>query len=105
MALLKCDPHALGPPGAAEVNLVQQGGSPATGRYLRDVLRAIMDLPESRRSTVVLIHVAEYSYNDMAEVLGIPVATVMSRLVAARQKLALEIGFERGDLAWTCPGD
>ena len=84
---------------AAEMDLVQQGGNPEMGRYLHDVLRAIMSLPESQRSTVILVYVEEYSYREAAEILGIPVGTVMSRLSAARQKLATETGFERGDLA------
>ena len=46
-----------------------------------------------------MVDVEEYAFNEMAEILGIPVGTVMSRLSAARQKLATEIGFERGDLA------
>ncbi|HLN30846.1 MAG TPA: RNA polymerase sigma factor [Gemmataceae bacterium] len=48
---------------------------------------ALATLPEAQRHTFVLHADAELSYRDVAEVLGISIGTVMSRLYYARQKL------------------
>ncbi len=44
-------------------------------------------LPVAQRQTFVLHAEAELSYREVAEVLGISIGTVMSRLYYARQKL------------------
>ena len=49
--------------------------------------KALAALPEAQRQTFVLHAEAELSYRDTAEVLGISIGTVMSRLYYARQKL------------------
>jgi len=54
-------------------------------RHLLD--RALATLPEAQRRTFVLHADAELSYREVAEVLGISIGTVMSRLYYARQKL------------------
>jgi RNA polymerase sigma-70 factor (ECF subfamily) len=55
---------------------------------LRGLLdRALAQLPEAQRRTFVLHADAELSYREVAEVLGISIGTVMSRLYYARQKL------------------
>jgi RNA polymerase sigma-70 factor (ECF subfamily) len=55
---------------------------------LRLKLREALDqLPSAQRQTFVLHAEAELSYREVAEVLGISIGTVMSRLYYARQKL------------------
>jgi RNA polymerase sigma-70 factor, ECF subfamily len=49
-----------------------------------DVRAALNDLPECFRATVYLADVEGYPYRDVAEMLGVPVGTVMSRLHRAR---------------------
>ncbi len=49
--------------------------------------RALAALPDAQRRTFVLHAEAELSYREVAEVLGISIGTVMSRLYYARQKL------------------
>jgi len=49
------------------------------------VLRAIADLPTHYREALLLCEVEEMSYREIAEVLSIPVGTVMSRLARARR--------------------
>ncbi len=49
--------------------------------------QALARLPEAQRKTFVLHVDAELSYREVAEVLGISIGTVMSRLFYARQKL------------------
>jgi RNA polymerase sigma-70 factor (ECF subfamily) len=55
---------------------------------LRQLLtRALATLPEAQRQTFVLHADAGLSYREVAEVMGISIGTVMSRLYYARQKL------------------
>jgi RNA polymerase sigma-70 factor (ECF subfamily) len=49
--------------------------------------RAIEEMPEEQRSVLVLVCVNELSYREAADVLEIPVGTVMSRLARAREAL------------------
>jgi len=48
---------------------------------------AIMSLAPDYRAVIVLRHFADRSYQEMAEILGIPEKTVKSRLFSARQLL------------------
>jgi RNA polymerase sigma-70 factor (ECF subfamily) len=52
------------------------------------VIRRVDALPEAQRETVFLAYVEGLSYREVAEVLDVPIGTVMSRLAAARAKLA-----------------
>jgi RNA polymerase sigma-70 factor, ECF subfamily len=49
------------------------------------VQRAIDDLPVQYRETLLLCEVEEMSYKEIAEILSIPIGTVMSRLARARK--------------------
>jgi RNA polymerase sigma-70 factor, ECF subfamily len=51
------------------------------------VRSAIAQLPESARTTLTLREFEQLSYKEIAEVLQIPIGTVMSRLNYARQSL------------------
>lgn len=51
------------------------------------VRSAVADLPESLKSTVLLVYHQGMKYREAADVLGIPVGTVKSRLHAALLKL------------------
>ncbi len=57
-----------------------------------DEVRAmIRRLPEPFREALVLRELEELSYREIAEVTGVPVGTVMSRLARARQMLTTEM--------------
>jgi RNA polymerase sigma-70 factor (ECF subfamily) len=66
---------------------------PEPGRELeradlrRKLQQALAHLPQAQRQTFVLHAEAELSYREVADVLGISIGTVMSRLYYARQKL------------------
>jgi RNA polymerase sigma-70 factor (ECF subfamily) len=60
------------------------------------VEQAILRLPEEFRSVLVLVCVDELSYREAAEVLGVPIGTVMSRLARARRAVAHDLGLEPG---------
>ena len=54
---------------------------------VHDVLAAIDQLPEEQKSLLLLVGVEDFSYDDAARILGMPIGTVMSRLSRARQRL------------------
>jgi RNA polymerase sigma-70 factor, ECF subfamily len=51
------------------------------------IRRLVDDLPQPFREAIVLREVNELSYHEIAEVAGVPVGTVMSRLARARSML------------------
>ena len=53
----------------------------------QQVRNAIAKLNDEHRKVVTLIDLEEFSYAEVAEILDIPVGTVMSRLNRARMKL------------------
>lgn len=53
----------------------------------REVIEALNALPEHYRSVVLLADVHEFDYKEVAEILQIPIGTVMSRLSRARTRL------------------
>ena len=66
-----------------EANLVQPE-SIAEQVTDADILRALDDIPADYRSVVLLVDVEEFAYKEVAEILGIPIGTVMSRLRRGR---------------------
>lgn len=54
---------------------------------LRELEAALDTLPDDQRMVVLLADVEELSYKEIAEVLGCPIGTVMSRLHRARRAL------------------
>ncbi len=55
---------------------------------LDKVESALQQLPEQHRSILVLVCIEGFSYQETADMLGLPLGTVMSRLARARVKLA-----------------
>jgi RNA polymerase sigma-70 factor (ECF subfamily) len=69
----------------------------------QEVLDAVATLPEEFREAVVLSDLEGLSYNEIADVLAIPIGTVKSRLYRGRRLLAqklrqyaLDMGYIRG---------
>jgi len=75
--------------GVIDADLLPSGdGDRAETNILaRQVLSEVLTLPEAQRETVLLVYVEGLSYREAAELLEIPVGTVMSRLAAARATL------------------
>jgi RNA polymerase sigma factor (sigma-70 family) len=60
-----------------------------------EVQRALAKLPAHFREVIVLREINQMNYRDMAEVTGVPIGTVMSRLSRGRQLLIALLG-DRG---------
>jgi RNA polymerase sigma-70 factor (ECF subfamily) len=56
-----------------------------------EVLRAIDGLPEEYRTAVILSDVEGLSYQEIGEMMGVPVGTVKSRLFRGRRRLQQEL--------------
>ena len=55
---------------------------------MQQLLWGIGQLSETDRDIILLRDIEDYSYQEIADILGIPLGTVMSRLYYARKKLA-----------------
>jgi RNA polymerase sigma-70 factor (ECF subfamily) len=62
-----------------------------------DIVDALAEVPHDFRDVVVLVDIGDFSYADAAQILDIPVGTVMSRLHRGRRILKKELA----DLAVT----
>ncbi len=71
-----------------EIDLVDPRPDPESNLFSREVLSKVMSLPEAQRVAVLLVYGEGYSYREASMILDIPIGTVMSRLAAARAKLA-----------------
>jgi RNA polymerase sigma-70 factor (ECF subfamily) len=73
-----------------------------------DITDAIDDLPEQFRLAVVLSDIEGFTYAEMAEIMDVPMGTVMSRLHRGRkalQKRLWDLAKERGIVRSAAAGD
>lgn len=63
------------------------GEAPDGAANLHDLLAGLDALSEEQRSVLLLVGVEDFSYEQAAQVLDVPVGTVMSRLSRARKHL------------------
>jgi RNA polymerase sigma-70 factor (ECF subfamily) len=63
------------------------GASAETATALRELRTALLRLPEEQRQVVLLVGLEQFSYAEAAEVLAVPIGTVMSRLARGRERL------------------
>ena len=79
----------------ADQSLVFDGaGAMETHMLAGQMLREIGQLPEAQRALVFLVYGEGMAYREAADILGIPIGTVMSRLAAARLVLGQRMGGE-----------
>ena len=75
---------AGGEPGAAEERVLSRLSQ-------NHVVDALADLSHDFRDVVVLVDIGEFSYAEAAQILDIPIGTVMSRLHRGRRMLKKEL--------------
>ena len=61
-----------------------------------DVVDALSEVPHDFRDVVVLVDIGDFSYADAAQILDIPVGTVMSRLHRGRRILKRNLAEQGG---------
>lgn len=65
--------------------------TPERQMLLEEVQRMINRLPEAQRTVLLLTAVEGFTYQETAEILKVPVGTVMSRLARAREKMGQSV--------------
>lgn len=61
--------------------------TPEAELMYQQVLSAVNKLPDGQREVMLLVAVERFSYKESAEILEVPIGTVMSRLSRARQTI------------------
>lgn len=74
--------------------LASADASPAERLACLETIAAIRDLPDNQRAALMLVAIDGASYREAAEILGVPIGTVMSRLNRARAALKERLGFD-----------
>jgi RNA polymerase sigma-70 factor, ECF subfamily len=69
--------------------------SPETNLMAKQLVSAVSRLPEAQRVVMLLVVIEGLSYSEAAEVLQVPIGTIMSRLARARQAVGLPRGVPR----------
>ncbi|HEX5190131.1 MAG TPA: sigma-70 family RNA polymerase sigma factor [Streptosporangiaceae bacterium] len=78
------------PPRSAEAEALENLGSST-------VMRALEELPECFRAAIYLADIEGYRYSEIAEMMGTPLGTVMSRIHRGRAMLRQKLrGYARG---------
>jgi RNA polymerase sigma-70 factor, ECF subfamily len=72
------------------------GSSPDEERVVErlsqdDIVSALSSVPHDFRDVIVLVDIGDFSYQDAAQILDIPIGTVMSRLHRGRRILKREL--------------
>ena len=75
---------------------VGDGGSAGEERVIErlsqdDIVNALAAVPRDFRDVIVLVDLSDFSYQDAAQILDIPIGTVMSRLHRGRRVLKREL--------------
>jgi RNA polymerase sigma-70 factor (ECF subfamily) len=68
-------------------SLLDPQGTAIAPMVASEIQAALQQLPDDHRTVVILADVEELSYKEIAEVMGCPIGTVMSRLHRARKAL------------------
>jgi RNA polymerase sigma-70 factor (ECF subfamily) len=83
-------PSTLADDAAPEIGVVAE--DPFAGEFTDEVQTALNRLPEELRETLLLVVVGELTHQEAADLLGIPLGTVLSRVARARTRLRMYLG-------------
>jgi RNA polymerase sigma-70 factor, ECF subfamily len=68
------------------------GNNPEIDLMHRQVIKAVEALPDAQRVVMILVAIEGLSYREAADVLDVPIGTVMSRLSRARLTIGHQFG-------------
>lgn len=83
--------YGHGQQDAAETLVAPESDSPERNKTHQQVLDTIDRLPDGQRQVMLLVYVEGFSYSAAADMLDVPIGTVMSRIGRARTKLAADL--------------
>ena len=63
------------------------GEDPLAGEYPDEIQAALDELPDKLRHALLLVVVGDLTHQEVADMLEIPLGTVLSRVSRARQRL------------------
>jgi RNA polymerase sigma-70 factor (ECF subfamily) len=92
---LEDEERSFNPPGREEGG-PERAGKKDLGIHVRD---AVLKLPPPYRLAISLRYLKELSYEEMAELLEVPLGTVKNRLFRAREKLKALLTPEEAEMA------
>ncbi len=82
-----------GGPEAQPTSAIWEQGDTLLRKELADVLqKALVNVPEDFRAVVVLYDILGYSYEEIAQMLDLPMGTVKSRLHRGRAQMRAQLG-------------
>lgn len=87
----------------AEMELAREAGQDKC-LELRDLDRALARLPDDQRAVVILIGLEGLNYEAAAQIAGVPVGTVRSRLSRGREALRQLMGIRESNLTERASG-
>ena len=98
---------------SADAGLLRPDADPSAGVISRmaedDVARALASLPDEFRTVATLYFIDDLSYQEIADILGVPIGTVRSRLHRGRHMLQKQLWHVAQELgivpATTAAGD
>jgi RNA polymerase sigma-70 factor (ECF subfamily) len=85
-------------PVIAAIDDVDPAGPPASDGTAKDIERGLALMPSEQREALLLVTLEGMSYREAADVQGVPIGTIMSRLSRARAMLRSHIDGERPQL-------
>ena len=92
--LAEAQSHTSDPGKSAEVEALENLPD-------NDIKRALQEIPEEFRMVVYLADVEGFSYKEIAEIVGIPAGTVMSRLSRGRKQLREKLADYAAELGYS----
>ncbi len=85
-------------PLMAVIEDVDPAAPPGSDGTAKDIERGLAMIPQEQREVLLLVALEGMSYREAAEIQGVPIGTVMSRLSRARATLKSHIDGERPQL-------